>query len=466
MNRKILWFGLAGGLCALAVTAQQNSGIRSAAAQGPVRHVIIVSVDGLMPATYLSPDVYGLKVPTLREMARSGAWSPGAAGVFPTVTYPSHTSMVTGVTPGTHGIVSNETPDPMEKNNNGWWWYAEDIRVPTLWDAARAKGLRTALVWWPVTVGARGTAVAPEIWRASTPDDAKLARALASPGLFTEVEKRFPGTNASLTPPGVKDEILTNVAVHLLETQKPHLLLLHIFQVDHFQHEDGPLGERALPAIETADAQIARLIEAAKKAGIWQQTALFVVSDHGFRPISQRVRLGVLLRQKGLLTLDDNNRITDSKAFALTNAGSAYLYVRDPNDAATRALLLETFRELASKPGSGIGRVLSHEEIVLLGGDPNAFLALEAADGSYFVDGHTGDLLSPSTNKGTHGYLPARDEMKTSLLIYGPMIASGRIENARLIDIGPTAAHMLGLSLPKAEGRVLDVRMKAGQPAR
>ncbi len=274
---------------------------RSAASLADVRHVIIVSVDGMMPEAYLNPDAHGLKVPTLRRIVRRGAYSEGAQGVFPTVTYPSHTSMVTGVNPGTHGIMANGPWDPLGQLPGAWRWYAEDIRVPTLWDAARAKGLTTALVFWPVTVGARATAIVPEFWRQEpgTPEDAKLNFALSTPGLLDAVAKRFPDFRTRFVPPGAHDEPLTDVAVQLIETLQPNLLLLHIFDVDHWQHEDGPFAGRALAALETADQQIARVIAAAKKAGIWKQTVLVVLSDHGFALTSQRLRPGVWLREKG-----------------------------------------------------------------------------------------------------------------------------------------------------------------------
>jgi hypothetical protein len=146
----------------------------------PIRHVILVSIDGLMPASYTAPDEHGLEVPTLREMVRSGAWSPGALGVFPTVTYPSHTSIATGTNPGTHGIVLNDPWDPYGLTSSALRFYAEDIRVPTLWDAARDAGLLTALIFWPVTVGAQATAVVPEFWREEgTAEDQKPPRAVA-----------------------------------------------------------------------------------------------------------------------------------------------------------------------------------------------------------------------------------------------------------------------------------------------
>ena len=91
----------------------------------------MISVDGMMPETFLAPDAHGLAIPTLRALVAGGA-SGSVRGVMPTVTYPSHTTLVTGVPPRVHGIVGNKPLDPLGNNRDGWWWYAEDIKVPTL----------------------------------------------------------------------------------------------------------------------------------------------------------------------------------------------------------------------------------------------------------------------------------------------------------------------------------------------
>ena len=458
MTRRLFLTGVLCILLAAVATAQPAA--QKAAPR--IRHVILVSVDGLMPEAYLSPDAHGLQVPTLRELARQGAWSDGAKSVFPTVTYPAHTSIATGVNPGTHGIVTNEAWDPVEQNDGGWRWYAEDIRATTLWDAARKRGLRTALVWWPVTVGARGTVVVPEIWRSGTPEDVKLARALATPGILDAVEKRFPNFLAGFTPPGVQDESLTDIAVHAIETVRPHLLMLHIFEVDTKTHDYGLWSPEANAAIENADRQIARLIAAAKKAGIWEQTALVIVSDHGFLPITERVRPGVLLREKSLVTLDERNRITDWKAVLQKGGAHAYVYLKDPADQATRHVLMDTLLPLAGKPGSGIGRVYTEEEIRKRGGDPAAFLALEGAEGFDLQGGYAGNYISPTTKKGTHGYDAERPELRASFVAYGPAIVPGRIAaEVNLIDVAPTVARWLGLQLPGAQGRPLPIRTRS-----
>jgi len=155
------------------------------------RALLLVSIDGMRPDYLLEADAHGLKIPHLRQILRDGAHASGVRGVLPTVTYPSHTTIVTGVWPARHGIYSNQTFDPLGRNFEGWYWYAEDIAVPTLWDAASQAGLITASVSWPVTVGAKSIRYnVPEFWRAQkTDDDLKLLRAVATPGLVAEIAR-------------------------------------------------------------------------------------------------------------------------------------------------------------------------------------------------------------------------------------------------------------------------------------
>ena len=101
------------------------------AQQQPARvPLILISIDGLMPDYVLEADKRGLKIPNLRRLLKEGAFATGVVGVTPTVTYPSHTTLLTGVSPAKHGIVTNTPFDPCSKNMGGWYWYAEDVKVP------------------------------------------------------------------------------------------------------------------------------------------------------------------------------------------------------------------------------------------------------------------------------------------------------------------------------------------------
>src|SRR6201992_347468 len=111
--------------------------------------VLLVSVDGLRPGDVLEAGARGIKIPTLKKLAADGVYASGVRNALPTVTYPNHTTLITGVWPARHGIVSNTTFDPLRKNAEGWFWYNRAIQVPTLWDAVRAKGGRSASLGWP-----------------------------------------------------------------------------------------------------------------------------------------------------------------------------------------------------------------------------------------------------------------------------------------------------------------------------
>ena len=142
---------------------------RAAAANEPATApplLLLISVDGMKPEAVIDAPSHGLKVPNLRAFMADGAYARGVRGVLPTLTYPSHTTLLTGASPAKHGIIDNTTFDPELRNQRGWYWYTEDIKVPTLWDAAAAANLKTANVYWPVSVGAKITYNLPQIWRA------------------------------------------------------------------------------------------------------------------------------------------------------------------------------------------------------------------------------------------------------------------------------------------------------------
>src|SRR5580704_13430426 len=159
MGRRIFWVWACSIVLLLGAALAQ-------AQQKDAPLLVVISIDGLRPDYVTAADAHGAKVPNLRRFMKEGTYADGVTGVVPTVTYPSHTTLVTGVWPATHGILANTTFDPLQKNYQGWYWYAEDIRVPTLWDAAGQAGRSTASVQWPVTVGAKITWDIPEVWRA------------------------------------------------------------------------------------------------------------------------------------------------------------------------------------------------------------------------------------------------------------------------------------------------------------
>jgi predicted AlkP superfamily pyrophosphatase or phosphodiesterase len=251
------------------------------AQEKPAPILLMISIDGLRPDYINAADARGLKVPNLRRFLKDGTYAEGVVGVVPTVTYPSHTTLVTGVWPAKHGIFANTTFDPLQKNFQGWYWYGEDIRVPTLWDAAAQAGRTTASIQWPVTVGARVTWNIPEFWRAGTPDDSKLLRAVSTPGLVAEAKAEIGEYRGGIDNAPESDETRGRYAQWILERKHPGLLLLHLAALDHIQHETGPFSSESIVILERLDAVIGSLRDTAERLAPGH-ALVAIVSDHGF----------------------------------------------------------------------------------------------------------------------------------------------------------------------------------------
>src|SRR5262245_6665385 len=337
---------LALALIVLAAITSMFAGRGAAQPMPPL--LVVVSIDGLPPDYVTAADSYGASIPNLRRFLKEGAFAEGVEGVVPTVTYPSHTTLITGVWPAKHGIHANVAFDPLRENKEGWYWYAEDIRVATLWDAAREAGLHAASVQWPVSVGARVAWNIPEFWRAGTADDAKLLRAVSTPGLIAELEPELGAYPRGLDV--AADEQRGRYAVRLLEKKRPHLLTLHLIALDHVQHETGPRTREATAVLERLDALIGTLRAAAERLAPGR--AVFaIVSDHGFARVDAQLNLLSAFRAAGLLTADGKGHVTDWKAFPWAQGGSAAIVLKDPSDAATMTAVRDLLDALAREPG-------------------------------------------------------------------------------------------------------------------
>lgn len=422
--------------------------IFTAAACAQQRPVLLVSIDGLRPDYVLEADAHGLKIPNLRRMVAEGTYSTGVHGVLPTVTYPSHTTLVTGVSPARHGICANNTFDPEGKNQSGWYWYASDIKVPTLWDAASKAGRITANVHWPVTVGARIDFNLPQYWRAGTADDRKLLRELATPGLIDALERELPpyadGQDESLAG----DQRRAQYAVKLLQLKRPGFMTVYLTSLDHEEHQSGPFSPAANATLEKIDELIGTLRETAGP-----QMVFAVVSDHGFLPTSKDVNLLIKVREEGLIAFEENGRVKSWAVTGWPSGASAAVMIHPDAPAGAKQKIGELLERLAKDPASGVARILSADDVERLGGCKQGVMFIELKPGFTLGPRITGALVTDSTTRGMHGFLPDRKEMNATFLIAGPGIERGKsIGEIDMRDIAPSLAKMLGVNLPDAEG--------------
>jgi predicted AlkP superfamily pyrophosphatase or phosphodiesterase len=415
--------------------------------------LVMISIDGLRPDYITAADVHGAKVPNLRRFLKEGTYAEGVEGVVPTVTYPTHTTLVTGVWPAKHGIYANTTFDPLQKNYMGWYWYSEDIHEPTLWDAAEKAGRTSAALQWPVTVGAHITWNIPEFWRANTEDDAKLLRAVSTLGLLVEAQSEIGPYSGGTDTSVAADQNRGRYAQWILEKKHPGLLLLHLIALDHIEHETGPFSPEDIAVLEALDDVIGKVRKTAERLAP-SRAYVAVVSDHGFARTEAQLNLFPAFREAKLFTVDDKGKIADWKAMPWVTGGSAAIVLKNPSDTAVVDQVQSLLTKLANDPGNGIDRVLNADELHKRGGYPTASFFVSLKPGWRTGSGLEGPVLTKTKLGGTHGQLPDVPDLRAAFFLVGPGVPAGRsLGLMDMRDVAPTLAHLTGLPLPSADGK-------------
>jgi len=414
--------------------------------------VVMISIDGLRPEVYLDPGSLGLRMPNLVALRDEGASAERMIPVFPSVTYPAHTSLVTGTRPAEHGIVNNFV------RAQDWYLNTVDIHSPTLWQVAEAAGMTTAIVTWPASYGAQVDFLVPENLSFGVPDVRKLLRDGSTPGLFDELEKKcgqvqIPAFEAPDAGEHL-DAVTTCFAAELLRTQKPQLLLLHYLDADHRQHFAGVDSPEAHHAFERIDGFVGELRRAVHDAGVGDQTVFVIVGDHGFVPVHTNVNLNALLLATGFATLEAGKIVVSPDLRVSALGGSAAIYLREGADPALAARLEAALRSEIDRRYRDLVELLPRAELEAMGAFPGAALGFASAEG-YMLIAIDAPLPALPTGalKGMHGYLPTLPGMATGFIAAGPGIRRGfELPVVRQIDVAPTVAALLGLRLEQAVG--------------
>jgi predicted AlkP superfamily pyrophosphatase or phosphodiesterase len=428
--------------------------------------VLMISIDGLKPEYITQADAHGMKLPYLRTLLAKGTYADGVVGIWPTITYPSHTTLITGVWPAEHGIENNQVFDPFLQFGSAWNWYASEIRVPTLWQVAHRAGLRTASIGWPVSAGATDVDyLIPEYWRGASPsdsanpDDQLLMAALSRPDTLIQQLKPAAGPYMNGNDTSIAgDEMKTRYALEILRRYKPAFMTLHLSSLDETQHAHGPFSPEACADLEALDGMVARL--AHQQFANNPSAVLIIVSDHGFMNISHSVNLVIPFLQAGLINATmapgKVSVITSWKAEPWMAGGMAAIMLHDPSTEQQVKTMLDG---LAADPANGIAEILDRDAIRKRGTFPDAAFLVVLKPGYYTGNALTGSLVMPIPgNRGSHGFSPEYPEMRSSFFALGAGIAHHR--DLGLVDmrqIAPTVAGILRVPMPTAKATPLHV---------
>ena len=372
----------------------------AASAQPRPDLLVLVSIDGFR-ADYLQRG----KTPVLSALAAQGVHAAMRPS-FPSLTFPNHYTLVTGLTPDHNGVVDNTMDDPAighftEANSVDprWWEQGEP-----LWVTADNQGLRTATMFWPgsdrVIHGRQ-----PDYWKA--------------------YDKKF-----------LADDRVTQVLawLDLAADQRPVFVTLYFDLVDTQGHRYGPEAVETDAALASTDAALGRLVDGLKARGLFDRANLIVTADHGMADTS-----------------DDRLVFIDDVA-----GGAAAIKTATAGASAGLALTPQASKDTLAKLLAFRGHARCWEKADIpaplkYGKNPRVPPIVCLADPGWYITTHA--RVHGSINKGSHGYDPRAPEMAAVFVAEGPAFKRGLAMPAfDNVDVQPLMARLLNLKAPTTDG--------------
>lgn len=384
-------------LAAAALAAIAVGAAGTAAPPGPADTVVLLSIDGLRwdyPAR--------TKAPALARMAAEGASARTLVPPFPSMTFPSHASLVTGVYADRHGIMNNEFLDrergSFRREDDASWLLAEP-----LWVTAERQGVRAAVFHWVFSY---------------------------TPWHGIAATRRVPFSAATRDAEKV-DRILEWLS--LKGAERPRLILSYLHGTDASGHSEGPEAPAVLERVLRTDRLVGRLLRALDGM---PRSALVVVSDHGMAAVSR------VLRTRDILGEGEARRARPVSSGAVCN-----IYCPDVRSCAAAEAALKRFEGMTVYRLEALPAELRYA-LASRTGDRVAI----APRGSYFADGSG----SAPPARGMHGFGPEEMEMRGVFFARGAGVKAGaRRDSLRAVDVAPFICRLLGIEPPPAiDGRV------------
>lgn len=441
------------------------------------KRMMVISFDAAGSADL----AYLQTLPHFKKVLSEAALCKHVNSVYPSLTYPAHTSIVTGRMPKNHGVVNNIKLQPGREKPD-WIYQRKFIKSPTLYGEAKKKGMKTAGLLWPVIGRSGMDYYVPEIMVTRKWQNQILVNALNGPiGYQLELQRRFGHLRDGIRQPRL-DDFITACTLHTIRKYNPDLFFLHLTDADSMRHEYGVCHEEVTKALFRHDKRLGQILEALEETGDMSETMIVLLGDHYQKDVNQAACVNHALWKAGLLEIK-NDRIGSWKAVAQNCDGSCYVYLnpklfrqksaakgqvvgqREAEE--VRRCVREVIDSLAGREDFGIGRVFTGEEAGRLGADPGCFLMLEAKQGWYFSDDFKALVNVPDGIAGkerqegcrvwgTHGFLPQGADYQTFFAMTGCGVRPGIVEEEMALwDEGATLAELLGVDLGETDGRVI-----------
>jgi len=407
--------------------------------------------------------------PNFKKIMEKRAEVDKVLTVYPASTYPAHTTLMTGCYPGKHGIFANFQLKTFNDGISHWatnssWVYAEDIFA-----AAKRAGCTTASVYWPITANNPNVDYiineyffyyldesnrVEEVFAQQGANEATLKAVRENMHLFPIAED---GNNPSAEG---FDVFLMGCTCSLIRNEQPDVMLVHNCILDTFRHNSGVFGDKLTEGLDRTDEWLGDVIAAMEDAGVYEDTNFIILSDHGQMDVHNYVHLNVLFREAGLLEVAPDGGVYNWKAYSQSNGFSTTVHLVDNTNKKLYNEVYAYLLQLQESGMYGIRKIYTKDELLEQYGQcgPYSFM-VEAEDGCSFANSWTAEHpIVPIANgkvHGNHGHTPERGPQPV-FMAHGPDFKEGaKIDRAKLVDVAPTLAAVLGQTLADADGRVM-----------
>ncbi|HWB98919.1 MAG TPA: ectonucleotide pyrophosphatase/phosphodiesterase [Bryobacteraceae bacterium] len=411
---KKIWSKLASKLAPKLAFCLLATGLGISPASALTHKLMLLSIDGLDWRYLRDRDALGMKIPNLRQLLARSRYADGVVGVWPTITWPSHTSMLTGQVPDRHGILANAAgvPDPALS----YWSYAK-IKLPTLTQCVRQRGGTVGAVHWPVTVDAPANWNLPEVYARRNGDssDMDTVARYATPGLMDELIRAYPSFNEEWFDDRPKVQAVT----YILKNKHPDLMLVHLAELDSAEHNEAPFTPHAKAVLERTDELIGEMLKALPK-----DYDLALVSDHGFEQVDHIAQLKVMAAAAGV-----TGPLTVAGGLVTTTDANVATWLR-------------------AQSGEGdVGREIAHDELVTYAPASSAAVAaFEPAPHVQFGNASSGEARTKPGEKGNHGFWPTRPDYHSIYLLSGPGVTPGKLGEIQMVSLEKRLEAVIGIS--------------------
>ena len=400
-------------------------------------------------------------LPNFAWLISNGSYVLHAEPIYPSTTYPCHTSIITGNYVNRHGVYHNA---PVEVGNLSLPWFNQrsDIKCATLLDSAKLYGYRTCSISWPVTGGADFDLNMPMIVPIdySGPDPLQFLINNATGDLIERYYSKYAhyliGKNRSL------DHYTMAIALDIIrDYQQPDVMLIKMCDLDSVRHVYGVDNSHVHEQLRIHDDQFGLILDMVKKHGDIDNTNFIILGDHGQSDIVNTLNMNIILKNNGYLKVDDDNKVIDYDAYCHSVSLSAWIQLKHPEDFKQKKNIYEFLLNLKMNKRYGIGYVYTKQEaeqlfhlsgpfdFIIEGEKPTTFESTLIGNdifGTSFYPGHKKLVAS-------HGGLPFKDET-TTFIAFGPTIKKGvAIQRRSIVDVAPTMATMLGFKLSDVDGK-------------